>query len=70
MKRSILCSALVASLSLVACGDEVVVKSPDDEHHEEHAEADADRAADKADRAADKAEEAADDAAAAKDKAD
>jgi hypothetical protein len=70
MKQSILLSAVVASLSLVACGDEVVVKSPDDEHHEEHAEADADRAADKADRAADKAEEAADDAHEAKEKAD
>jgi hypothetical protein len=70
MKHMILLSAVVASLSLVACGDEVVVKSPDDEHHEEHAEADADRAADKADRAADKAEEAADDAHEAKEKAD
>lgn len=70
MKPNLLLCAIVASLSVTACGDEVVVKSPDDEHHEEHVEADADRAADKADRAADKAEEAADDAAAAKDKAD
>jgi hypothetical protein len=62
-------STIVASLSLVACGDEVVVKSPDD-HHEEHAAEDADRAADKADRAAEKAEDAAADAAAAEEKAD
>jgi hypothetical protein len=71
MKQSIILSAVVASLSLSACGDDVVVKSPDDhDHHEEHAADDADRAADKADRAADKADEAADDAAAAKENAD
>lgn len=71
MKFIQLVSAAMATLSLTACGDDVVVKSPDDhDHHEEAAEADADRAADKADRAADKAEDAAEDAAAAKDKAD
>jgi hypothetical protein len=71
MKPTQLVAAALATLFLTACGDDVVVKSPDDhDHHEEAAEADADRAADKADRAADKAEDAAEDAAAAKDKAD
>lgn len=69
--KHILLAAILSSLSLIACGDDVVVKSPDDhDHHEEAAEADADRAADKADRAADKAEDAAADAEAAKEKAD
>jgi hypothetical protein len=70
MKHSLVLSAVVASWSLVACGGDVEVKSPDDEHVEAHAEDDADRAADKADRAADKAAEAADDAHEAKEKAD
>ena len=70
MKPIFVLSAVVASLSLAACGGDVEVKSPDDEHVEEHAEEDADRAADKADRAADKAAEAADDAHEAKEKAD
>lgn len=70
MKRTFVLSAVVASLALVACGGDVEVKSPDDEHMEEHAEDDADRAADKADRAADKAAEAADDAHEAKERAD
>ena len=70
MKR-ILIAAVVSTLSLTACGDDVVVKSPDDhDHHEEAAEADADRAAEKADRAAEKADDAAADAEAAKEKAD
>jgi hypothetical protein len=73
MKPSMLLSSFVASVLLVACGGDVEVKSPDDEHHEaveEHAADDADRAADKADRAADKAQDAADDAHEAEKKAD
>jgi hypothetical protein len=70
MKQSIFSLAVVSSLFMAACGDDVVVKSPDDERHEERAEDAADRAEDKADRAEDKADEAADEAEKAKDRAD
>lgn len=72
MKPSLILSSMLASVLLVACGGDVEVKSPDDEHHErseERAADDADRAADKADRAADKAADAAEDAHDAKEEA-
>ncbi len=67
MKPTQLVATALAALFLSACGDDVVVKSPDD--HDRAAE-DADRAAEKADKAAEKADEAADDAAVANDRAD
>ncbi|HVY31266.1 MAG TPA: hypothetical protein VHB79_32135 [Polyangiaceae bacterium] len=60
--KAILLSCIVAAWGLVACGGDVEVKDPHDEHADDHAEHAADRAADKADEAAEKAKDAADDA--------
>lgn len=59
--KAILLACIVAAWGVVACGGDVEVKDPHDEHASDaadHAEHAADRAADKADDAADKAHEA------------
>jgi hypothetical protein len=70
MRNSLLLSAFLGSLSVVACGHSEPAKSPDAEASDRaaaHANDAAAKAEDRADRAEDKADKAADDANKAKD---
>jgi hypothetical protein len=67
MSYTTVCLAVLGVASLVGCGGDVEVKSPDDA--EERAEHKAERAEDKAERAQDKADVAREDASEAKDEA-